>query len=246
MREFSSYFPKLEKLINDVYNECMNNVLGAINSYQALNNFYVYNSSNSGRIQNNDTALPISTNHPEDDEASYASISPEAMALYNAEQQSGSGAGENTGSEELTQQEQREVSELKMTDAQVRNHEHAHKAAAGGLHTSGPNYEYETGPDGRKYAVAGDVNVSYSHSSDPEVNLRNAQQLKASALAPADPSSQDRKGAPQAEMEIAQARQEILEEQNQARDEEENSSNINNVSSSEPENASETAKQYSY
>lgn len=246
MREFSSYFPKLEKLINDVYNECMNNVLGAINSYQALNNFYVYNSSNSGRIQNNDTALPISTNHPEDDEASYASISPEAMALYNAEQQSGSGAGENTGSEELTQQEQREVSELKMTDAQVRNHEHAHKAAAAGLHTSGPNYEYETGPDGRKYAVAGDVNVSYSHSSDPEVNLRNAQQLKASALAPADPSSQDRKVAAQAEMEIAQARQEILEEQNQARDEEENSSNINNVSSSEPENASETAKQYSY
>ena len=224
----------------------MNNVLGAINSYQALNNFYVYNSSNSGRIQNNDTALPISTNHPEDDEASYASISPEAMALYNAEQQSGSGAGENTGSEELTQQEQREVSELKMTDAQVRNHEHAHKAAAGGLHTSGPNYEYETGPDGRKYAVAGDVNVSYSHSADPEVNLRNAQQLKASALAPADPSSQDRKVAAQAEMEIAQARQEILEEQNQARDEEENSSNINNVSSSEPENASETAKQYSY
>lgn len=120
------------------------------------------------------------------------------------------------------------------------------KPPPAGLHTSGPNYEYETGPDGRKYAVAGDVNVSYSHSSDPEVNLRNAQQLKASALAPADPSSQDRKVAAQAEMEIAQARQEILEEQNQARDEEENSSNINNVSSSEPENASETAKQYSY
>ena len=128
-----------------------------------------------------------------------------------------------------------------------RRHENAHKAAAAGLTTSAPNYEYETGPDGKKYAVAGDVNVSYKHSDDPEVNLRNAQQLKASALAPADPSSQDRKVAAQADREIAQARQDILEEQRQmSEEEEESSSNISDINSTEPEDTSETNKQYSY
>ena len=42
---------------------------------------------------------------------------------------------------------------LKATDTEVKAHENAHKAAAGGLRTSAPNYEYETGPDGKKYAV---------------------------------------------------------------------------------------------
>ena len=227
----------------------MNSILGAVASYQAINNFYVYNSSRIGNTQDNNRA-PIDSNAaPIDDNAAYASISPEAIALYNTEQQSSSDSEENSGNteEELTQQEKQEVSELKMTDSEVRAHENAHKAAAAGLTTSAPNYEYETGPDGKKYAVAGDVNVSYKHSDDPEVNLRNAQQLKASALAPADPSSQDRKVAAQADREIAQARQDILEEQRQmSEEEEESSSNISDINSTEPEDTSETNKQYSY
>ena len=186
------------------------------------------------RIQEVTAAQISSETQPTDDNAAFASISPEAIALYEAEQtgtnttqtndeQTGreqTGAGTN---QELTPQEQQQLAELKQTDAQVKAHEHAHKSTAAGLTTSGPNYEYETGPDGKKYAVAGDVNVSYQKSSDPEVNLKNAQQLKAAALAPADPSSQDRKVAMQADREIAQARQEIMEEQNQTEEEEETS-----------------------
>lgn len=210
--------------------------LGAIAGYQQVNNFY----ANSLRIDTPEriqevTAAQISSEtQPTDDNAAFASISPEAIALYEAEQtgtnttqtndeQTGreqTGAGTN---QELTPQEQQQLAELKQTDAQVKAHEHAHKSTAAGLTTSGPNYEYETGPDGKKYAVAGDVNVSYQKSSDPEVNLKNAQQLKAAALAPADPSSQDRKVAMQADREIAQARQEIMEEQNQTEEEEETS-----------------------
>ena len=199
----------------------MNTILGAIAGYQNVNNFYTYNSlevNSLERVPYSRSNNSESTSAPSDDMAAYASISPEAMALYQSEQSSGS------GEEELTQQEQREVQELKMTDSKVKAHEHAHKAAAAGLSTSGPNYEYETGPDGEKYVVAGDVNVSYRQSSDPEENLRNAQQLKASALAPADPSSQDRKVAMQAEREIAQARQEIQEEQRKNEEETESSS----------------------
>ncbi len=222
----------------------MNTISGAIAGYRDVNNFYTYDSLRVDTLErvpyNNRTGTDtedIST----DDIAAYASISPEAIALYQSEQGSNSESNQksNTGSgnDELTQQEQREVSELKMTDSQVKAHEHAHKAAAAGLSTSGPNYEYETGPDGKKYAVAGDVNVSYKHSDDPEVNLRNAQQLRASALAPADPSSQDRKVAMQAEREIAQARQEIMEEQRQT-EEQTNSSDSTTSNVSTENNAS--------
>lgn len=216
----------------------MNTISGAIAGYRDVNNFYTYDSlrvDTLERIPYNNRTGTGSANTSTDDIAAYASISPEAIALYQSEQGSNSESNTESGNDELTQQEQREVSELKMTDSQVKAHEHAHKAAAAGLSTSGPNYEYETGPDGKKYAVAGDVNVSYKHSDDPEVNLRNAQQLRASALAPADPSSQDRKVAMQAEREIAQARQEIMEEQRQT--DEQASSFGDSTSEISPENS---------
>ncbi len=179
-------------------------IVGAINSYQSIENFYVFN-SNKITDNNFNTQTSFDSNKLLNDEATNTSISSEAMELYKAEQ--------NKQKEELTPQEEQELAKLKNTDAEVKRHENAHKAMAAGLQTSGPNYEYETGPDGRKYAVAGDVNISYQKSSDPEVNLKNAQKLKAAALAPAEPSAQDRSVARKADMEIAKAKQEILEEQ---------------------------------
>lgn len=184
-------------------------VVGAINSYQQINNNYTY-ISDSKTQQKNQGEVSVGMN----DEASTVSISSEAMELYNTEQST-----QSESDNELSQKEQQEISQLKITDAKVRAHEHAHKSTAAGLTTSGPNYEYETGPDGQKYAVAGDVNVGYQHSSDPRVNLRNAQKLKAAALAPAEPSSQDRSVARKADMEIAKAQQEIREEENKQTDE---------------------------
>lgn len=227
----------------------MSSIAGAIANYQEVNSFYAQNSLRSelfARFPYDKFAQVEPDEISADDNAAVASISPEAIALYNAEQKSDTkenGTPDNTD-KELTPQEEQEVAELKTTDAEVRAHEQAHKAAAGGLRTSAPNYEYETGPDGKKYAVAGDVNVSYQHSSDPEVNLKNALQLKASALAPAEPSSQDRKVAAQADREIAEARQEIQKEQKQAEENEENSSDIN-AASVEPETAAESNKDYS-
>lgn len=179
-------------------------IVGAINSYQNIENFYVFN-SNKITDNNFNTQISFDNNKLLNDEATNTTISSKAMELYKAEQ--------NQPKEELTTQEKQELAKLKITDAEVKRHENAHKAMAAGLQTSGPNYEYETGPDGKKYAVAGDVNISYQKSSDPEVNLKNAQKLKAAALAPADPSAQDRSVARKADMEIAKAKQEILEEQ---------------------------------
>lgn len=179
-------------------------IVGAINSYQNIENFYVFN-SNKITDNNFNTQISFDNNKLLNDEATNTTISSKAMELYKAEQ--------NQPKEELTPQEEQELAKLKNTDAEVKRHENAHKAMAAGLQTSGPNYEYETGPDGKKYAVAGDVNISYQKSSDPEINLKNAQKLKAAALAPAEPSAQDRSVARKADMEIAKAKQEILEEQ---------------------------------
>ncbi len=225
----------------------MNSIVGVISNYQAVDNFYIRNSLKIEAYNNSNNLQGVSS-YSEDDEAARASISSKALELYNAEQNSNSNSNEqalDNSNKELTQQEKQEVAKLKATDAEVKAHENAHKAAAAGLRTSAPNYEYETGPDGKKYAVAGDVNISYQTSSDPEVNLKNAQQLKAAALAPAEPSSQDRKVAMKAEREIAKARQEIQDEKQKTEEKSEankNSLNIQNQTSEETEIKNETSE----
>jgi hypothetical protein len=45
---------------------------------------------------------------------------------------------------ELTEEEKKEVEELKKKDAEVKGHEQAHVAAASGIKTSGPHYQWTT------------------------------------------------------------------------------------------------------
>ena len=88
----------------------------------------------------------------------------------------------------LTQEEQAVVDELQTTDQKVRTHEQAHAAAGG--HTV--RDEYEMGPDGRQYAVAGTTDIETSAAgNDPEGKAAQARKVRNAALAPADPSGQD-------------------------------------------------------
>lgn len=106
--------------------------------------------------------------------------------------------------------EQREIERLKARDREVRAHEAAHLAAAGGHATSGAKFEYERGPDGVNYAVGGEVSIDTSAvAGDPQATLQKAQQVQRAALAPADPSGQDRQVAAQAAAMAAQARAEL-------------------------------------
>jgi len=99
----------------------------------------------------------------------------------------------------FTQAEIQLLAELKQADTEVRNHEMAHVAAGGGLITSGASFAYKRGPDGRNYAVAGEVGIDTSPvPGDPQATLQKMQQVKSAALAPASPSSQDIKVASQA------------------------------------------------
>ncbi len=93
--------------------------------------------------------------------------------------------------QQLSEAELKRVAELKATDAKVRAHEMAHMAAGQGVVTSGPSYTLTYGPDGRAYAVAGEVGVDTSAEQDPQANIAKGRRIQAAALAPAEPSGQD-------------------------------------------------------
>lgn len=119
----------------------------------------------------------------------------------------------NFGKKDLSPEEQKRVEELKQIDAKVRAHEMAHLSAGGGLVRGGANYSYEIGPDGKQYAVAGEVKIDMSvNPDDPEGAIQKMQQVRRAALAPADPSPQDRSVAQQASNIEAQMRAKLLEE----------------------------------
>ncbi|MFA6108029.1 MAG: putative metalloprotease CJM1_0395 family protein [Candidatus Latescibacterota bacterium] len=118
--------------------------------------------------------------------------------------------------EELVPAEQREVQELRTRDREVKAHEQAHLAAAGPYAQGGPQYEYQTGPDGKQYAVGGEVGIDTSRvADDPEATIRKAQVVRRAALAPAEPSPQDRRIAAEASRMESQARQELSRKERQ-------------------------------
>lgn len=103
---------------------------------------------------------------------------------------------------QLSDAEKAVVEELRKRDAEVRAHEMAHVAAAGGL-AGAPTFSYQTGPDGKRYAVGGSVTIDTSGGASPEETINKAQRIRSAALAPAEPSGQDRAVAAKAtQMEV--------------------------------------------
>ena len=115
--------------------------------------------------------------------------------------------GDQTGpnGKKLTHDQKAEIQKLQQTDRKVRQHEAAHAAAGGGL-AGAPSFDYETGPDGRQYAIGGEVSIKVPSvsSSNPQGTIAQLEQVIRAALAPADPSGQDRAVAAEAQAEIAQ------------------------------------------
>jgi len=113
----------------------------------------------------------------------------------------------------LDEAELKKVQELKQRDIEVRAHEAAHLAAAGKYAQGAASFEYKRGPDGKSYAVGGEVSIDTAPiPGDPKATLRKAQQIQAAAHAPANPSAQDRQVAAQAASMAANARAEIAEQ----------------------------------
>jgi len=106
-------------------------------------------------------------------------------------------------------QDQATIRNLAAIDRRVKAHEQAH-ASVGGVYAGSPSFTYKTGPNGVRYAVAGEVPIDTSAvPGSPQATLRKAQQVARAALAPADPSSTDRRIASSAQALATRARFEI-------------------------------------
>lgn len=121
-------------------------------------------------------------------------------------------AGRETADEKQRQQQEasdnQEIQELKDRDREVRSHEQAH-AAVGGQYAGSPSYEFESAPNGQRYAVGGEVSIDISEASTPEETVQKMQQVRAAALAPNEPSPQDFRVASEATQKASEARAEV-------------------------------------
>ncbi|PTN33474.1 putative metalloprotease CJM1_0395 family protein [Desulfonatronum sp. SC1] len=119
---------------------------------------------------------------------------------------------------ELSSEDRQVLEQLRQRDAEVRAHEQAHVAAGGQYVTAGASYTYETGPDGRQYAVGGEVSIDTSPvPGNPEQTEQKAQTIRRAALAPASPSAQDVKVATSAAQMEAEARMERIQNEQEER-----------------------------
>lgn len=161
-------------------------------------------------ISTNASLTPTSIQH------SARQISPENKTgpLSKDEQNTDKPFNKAQGANALSEQDIKKIQELKARDREVRAHEAAHLSAAGNLAKSAANYHYQRGPDGVQYAVGGEVSIDTSAiAGDPSATLEKAQRIRAAALAPARPSSQDLNVAAQAAQLAVQARAEISQQQ---------------------------------
>lgn len=127
-----------------------------------------------------------------------------------------------TTDKDLAPPEKKQVEELRKRDQEVKAHELAH-VAAGGQYISGQiNYSYQTGPDGQRYAVGGDVSIDMSEvPGDPSATVRKMQAVRMAAMAPASPSQTDRAVAAKATQIETKARMESLLEKVREKDKQE-------------------------
>lgn len=138
---------------------------------------------------------------------------PHLVKRENESRPEGQAQGGAVGSdgERLSSEDQDMLNRLQERDAHVRSHEQAHMMAAGGQAQGLPTYTYQTGPDGRQYAIGGAVNISISSSGDPEQTARQAETARQAATAVGDMSTSDALTAEKASQMSAQARQRALD-----------------------------------
>jgi hypothetical protein len=116
------------------------------------------------------------------------------------------------GQQPLDEAELRQVQQLQQRDTEVRAHEQAHLAVAGQYASGGASFSYQTGPNGKRYAVGGSVPIDIGKGSTPEATIMKMRTIKRAALAPVNPSPADRQIAAQASMQEIQAIQDLQTE----------------------------------
>jgi len=190
-----------------------NNIQPTSNNGQTAVAVYFATKSINSSVERTTTQIEIPVKRKT--ESVKVTLSEEALRQLGAtqEKKTSESAPTTDDPEKLSSEELRELSDLKTRDREVRAHEMAHVMAGAGLVRKGASYQYEMGPDGVRYAVSGEVSIDSSPvQDDPAATIRKMQQVKRAALAPAEPSAQDRSVASTATQIEAQARQELQQQ----------------------------------
>jgi len=74
------------------------------------------------------------------------------------------------------------------------------------------SYTYQQGPDGKMYAIGGEVPISMKAGSTPEETIANARQIATAAMAAGNPSPQDFAVASSARVMEMKAQQQVARE----------------------------------
>jgi hypothetical protein len=110
--------------------------------------------------------------------------------------------------EDLSAEDKRKLQDLKRKDKEVRRQEQIRRAVAGPVARGGPRYRYVEGPDGKKYAISGEIVLDTYFGdvlSNPEAALKKARRVRRAALS-GNPSARDRQIASKATQVEAKAR----------------------------------------
>lgn len=169
-----------------------------------LNTLYDIGSSYSIKLNEKETLVY------EEDETSIKN--PQKKKLEEEQENKAQKDKEVLSSDELSEDEERLVKDLQSRDSEVRAHEAAHQAAGGGI-TGAASYTYQQGPDGKMYAIGGEVSISISTGSTPQETITNARKIAAAAMAPGNPSPQDYSVAASARVMEMKAQQQLAKQQ---------------------------------
>lgn len=191
--------------------------------------------------RNMETKVPPPVNGEDDKVALKADVKHTGKNLLLKNNEGKEDESPTTDPMKLNEEEVKEVEDLKKRDGEVRQHENAHMAAAG-TYSQGVSFEYEAGPDGRRYAVGGEVKIDTSEvPNDPDATIAKAGVIRKAATAPAEPSAQDRQVAAAASKMEANARTEKMQESIENGDgAEKDISELNNIEPDGPDNAGES------
>jgi len=157
---------------------------------------------------------PLTYERPQSNQGSAAQVTGDSQQQFNDASEESAGK-EDARERQQEQTEQRQIESLKERDQEVRTHEQAH-ATIGGQYAGSPQYDFQRGPDGQRYAIDGEVSIDVSTENTPQQTIRKMQQLRAAALAPAEPSPQDLQVAAEASRIAFEARSKLAEERKEA------------------------------
>ena len=183
---------------------------------------------NNSNSQSKDIDLGINTTEDKSDQNnSFNNAVDNSSSSAEGQNKNYENKNENSIENEFSKAEQREIEKLKRRDQEVKSHEMAHQSA-GGQFAGSASYSYTTGPDNRRYAVGGSVDIETSPAKTPGETVKKAEQIKRAATAPAQPSGADLQIAAKATRMKMEAQSELNQKEISGEDKKnESSSEIN-------------------